>query len=209
MARFINRPKTEQLVVEWAGSGFVRDKLANATAAAAAAAAAEQQDDDDHDHDEDYEVESDVLAVMKLICTLAEHFVSFLFSSTAPPQGTTCLTLSSPATLSLFHLVLQISHFPSHSTSVYNAVHELPSGVWLALQEESSDVGLVAGEGEDREGRGEAGREGDWAVVRDVFGALAMGLRARARRPAWRVVKRWPKGEFPSGRMTLFVRAAN
>ena len=176
VTRFIGRQKTEELVVGWATSDWVRNVVAEAV--------------------ESEEADDEALAVMKLVCAITEHFISFLFSP-APKAAASLgqpahLTLSSPPTIALLHLILSITHFPGHSQEVYN-INELTSGVWMALQEESSDVGLVSGEGEGREGRD--GHEHEWEVVKGVFGALAEGLRKRAERPTKGIVATWPKGE--------------
>lgn len=177
VTRFVGRQKTEELVVGWATSEWVQGVVRDAV---------EAEDADD-----------EALAVMKLVCAITEHLISFLFSSTPaaavaagqPPP----LALSSPPTIALFHLILAITHFPGHTTESYN-INEMTSGVWMALQEESSDVGLVSGDGEGREGRD--GREHEWEVIKAVFSALAEGLRRRAERPKKEVVKTWPKGEL-------------
>lgn len=178
VTRFVGRQKTEELVVGWATSEWVQGVIRDAV---------EGEDADD-----------EALAVMKLVCAVTEHFISFLFSP--PPTSSAAaavrppsLTLSSPPTIALFHLILAITHFPGHTQETYN-INEMTSGVWMALQEESSDVGLVSGKGDGREGR--EGHEHEWEVIKGVFGALAEGLRRRAERPRQEVVRSWPKGEL-------------
>ncbi|GAA6017231.1 hypothetical protein JCM10207_002578 [Rhodosporidiobolus poonsookiae] len=177
VTRFVNRQRTNELVAGWANSPFVQELVASAISEA----------------HEGSEPDDDALAVFKLLTTLADHFISLLFDPPPPSAAAAAgpsLTLSSPETHTLLRTLLALSTFPGHSLESY-AVNELPSGAWLALQELGADEGLIAGEGDGREGRD--GREHEWEVYRGVFEALAMGLRERARRPAEGEVQGWPK----------------
>ncbi|KAL8292471.1 hypothetical protein RQP46_001083 [Phenoliferia psychrophenolica] len=149
LTRFVGRQKVEELIVGWVGSPFVSETIQQAV---------EQQDADD-----------DALAVMRLLCAIAEHFVSsYLFDPPPPASTIPYLTITSPETVLLLQLLLLIATFPGHSGESYN-VNDLAVGVWSSLQEEASDRGLP------------------------VFTALADGLRLRAKRPPPDVVATWPK----------------
>ncbi|KAM0790224.1 hypothetical protein ACM66B_005537 [Microbotryomycetes sp. NB124-2] len=176
ITRFVNRQRTDELVKAWTTSELVKSTVHEAI---------QLQDASD-----------EAMAVMRLVCTISEHFVSFLFtnapalassisSNVAPP-----LRLWDQPTIDLLQLVLAITLFPGHSTESYN-INEMTNGVWLSLQEESGDWGLVAGQGPGREGRD--GHEQEWQVVKGVFEALTSGLRARAVRPRLEEVATWPK----------------
>lgn len=172
LTRFVGRQKVEELITGWVASTFVRETMQDVL---------EREDVDD-----------DALAVMRLVCAIAEHFVgSYLFEP--PPAASTvpALTLTSPETVHLLQLLLMITTFPGHSGESYT-VNELATGVWMSLQEEASDRGLVCGPGDGREGR--TGHEHEWGVIQPVFQALADGLRARAKRPPPPVFATWPKG---------------
>lgn len=176
ITKFINRRRTDELVLHWACSPFISAILQSALS-------------------DPEEAPEDILflSISKLLCTLTEHLISFLFSPPPPPSAPPHLTLTSQPVQTLFHHLLSLTLFPGHSLPTYN-LNELTSGVWLALQEESADVGLVSGDGEGREGR--EGREEEWEVVKGVFGALAGGLRVRAKRVGWEEGrKEWLKGE--------------
>jgi hypothetical protein len=168
VTRFMTRSRTEHLVVHWATTPTIRDIIDHAV------------------RDEDTTFES--LAIIKLLVVLSEHFITFLFLSVPSSSTMQHLTLSSPPVIHLLHSLLAITTFPGHTTESY-IINDFPSGVWLALQEECSDNGLVKGEGEGREGR--RGKEHEWNVVEGVFEALANGLRKRAE---WPDIHSWPKG---------------
>lgn len=170
VTRFMSRSKTEELVTNWVASQVV--------AAIITAAVTEQ------------EVNEEINAVMRLLCAIGEHFVGFLFIEVPPSSSLPSLTLSSPSTLHLLQLILAITLFPGHESYQTN---ELGNGVWLALQEECSDIGLVKGSGDGREGR--EGKEADWQTVESIFVALANGLRLRCEWPKKEVLDTWPKGQ--------------
>ncbi|GAA5900459.1 hypothetical protein JCM5296_001552 [Sporobolomyces johnsonii] len=180
VTRFMNRQRTNDLIVGWATGQFVHSLTQQAIA----------------DASEGGEPDDEAIAVFKLLCTLAEHFISsFLFepppassasSTLAPP-----LSLTSPATHQLLTLLLALTTFPGYSPDASYMINELPTGCWMALQEFGADEGLVFGEGDGREGR--HGREAEWEVYKGVFGALATGLRERAIRPREDEFGTWPK----------------
>ena len=172
VTRFMSRIRTEELVAAWASSDIVRGLISHALI--------------------EEEATEEELAVMKLICVLGEHFVSFLFSNVPSSSPIPHLTLSSPAIITILQHVLSITLFPGHSVESYD-INEMANGVWLSLQEELSDVGLVKGSAEGREGR--RGYEEDWPMVEHIFKALADGLRSRAEWPKTDVIANWPKGE--------------
>ncbi|GAA5886599.1 hypothetical protein JCM6882_005828 [Rhodosporidiobolus microsporus] len=179
VTKFINRQRTNELVAGWANSPFVQGVVQSAVA----------------DAHEGSEPDDEALAVFKLVCTLADHFISLLFdppppSAVSSSAAPTVLTLTSPETHTLLRTLLSLSTFPGHSPESY-AVNELPSGAWMALQEYGADEGLVSGPGDGREGR--EGREQEWEVYRAVFEGLAGELRERARRPTEGEVAGWPK----------------
>ena len=167
----MSRIRTEEVVTVWAASDFVRGLIEHAII--------------------EEEATEEELAVMKLLCVIAEHFVSFLFSNVPSSSPIPHLTLSSPATITILQRILAITLFPGHCVESYD-INEMASGVWLSLQEELSDVGLVKGSAEGREGR--RGYEEHWSTVESIFRALADGLRSRAEWPKADVIANWPKG---------------
>lgn len=167
--RFITRKKVDELVVGWAASEYVISIVRNAS--------------------QEEEADEEAMAVMRLLCALTEYFISFLFSDAPSTQAG--LSLLSPETSVILNLILSITFFPGHSSESYN-INEMTSGVWMGLQEESSDIGLVSGEGEGREGK--IGREREWEIVKGIFGVLADGLRRRAQWPTIEVTREWTKG---------------
>lgn len=171
--RFIGRMKCNELVSHWATSEWVQGVIRRAV---------EEEDADD-----------ETLAVMKLVCSLSEHFITFVYSDTPTDSHIVNLTLNSPQVAILFQLLLAITAFPGHSMESYN-INEMTSGVWMALQEESSDIGLVSGPGGGREGRD--GKEAEWVVLGAVFAELAQSLRIRAQWPSREVSSTWTKGQY-------------
>ncbi|KAK4049852.1 hypothetical protein OIV83_003908 [Microbotryomycetes sp. JL201] len=191
VTRFVNRQRTDELVRAWTSSELVKSTIYEAIQAEDAS--------------------DDAMAVMRLVCTICEHLVSFLFTDV--PVAASALTTTQPLklwdqpTVDLLQLVLAITLFPGHSTESYN-VNEMTNGVWLGLQEESADAGLVAGTGSGREGRD--GHEQEWQIVKGVFEALASGLRARAVRPRFDEVQTWPKDvldAFKTYRQTVLLES--
>ncbi|GAA6037422.1 hypothetical protein JCM8097_008565 [Rhodosporidiobolus ruineniae] len=174
VTKFINRQRTNELVSGWANSAFVQQVVESATS----------------DARDGSEPDDEAMAVFKLVTTLADHFISLLFDPPPASSPVPVLTLASPDTHALLRTLLALSTFPGHSSESY-AVNELPSGAWMALQELGADEGLVSGPGDGREGR--TGREGEWAVYKEVFEHLARGLRERAKRPEEGEVKSWPR----------------
>ncbi|KAK4704197.1 importin-13, partial [Phenoliferia sp. Uapishka_3] len=171
MTRFVNRQKVDELISGWVTTQFVSDTIRQAV--------------------EEQEADDDALAVMRLLCAIAEHFIaSYLFQPPPAASNIPYLNLTSPETVVLLHFLLLMTNFPGHSGESYN-VNELTTGVWMSLQEEASDRGLVSGPGNGREGR--VGHEREWEVINPVFVALADGLRGRAKRPPADVVATWPK----------------
>lgn len=175
VTRFMTRTRTEELILTWATIPAVRQVIENAII------------------EEDASTEA--LAIMKLLAILSEHFTSFLFLSVPTASTVPHLTLSSPAVLHLLHSLLLLTTFPGHTNEIYG-INDLATGVWLSLQEECSDNGLVKGGGEGREGR--RGKEEEWRVVEGVFEALAEGLRKRAEWPRMEVMAEWTKGTLSS-----------
>lgn len=178
--RFIGRAKVDELVRGWATSEWVRGIVGAAV--------------------DEGEADDEALAVMKLLCAISEHLITFLFAEPPKASAVPVLTFASPEVRELFVLLLAITSFPGHTGEAYN-INEMAGGVWMAMQEESMDAGLVFGEGEGREGR--RGREAGWEFVRTVFSALADSLRQRSQWPSFEVVSEWPKGSFvgwPRGR---------
>ncbi|GAA5825370.1 hypothetical protein JCM11251_006954 [Rhodosporidiobolus azoricus] len=179
ITKFINRQRTNELVAGWANSAFVQQVVQQAV----------------NDAHEGSEPDDEALAVFKLVCTLADHFISLIFdpppaSSAASSPAVMHLSLTSPETLQLLHTLLTLSTFPGHTPESYS-VNDLPSGAWMALQEYGADEGLISGPGDGREGR--EGREQEWEVYKAVFERLAEGLRERGRRPGEEEVRGWPK----------------
>ncbi|KAI5481218.1 Importin 13 [Pseudohyphozyma bogoriensis] len=171
MTRFVSRPLTDELITGWVCSPWVKSIIAGAV--------------------EEQEAEDEALAVMKLVCAIAEHALTYIFKPGTSTHSThRFLTLESPEILELFRLVLAVTCFPGYATESFST-GELGLGVWMSLQEECSDEGLVSGDGDTREGRG--GREAEWPVVRTIFGALADALRQRATWPASETYKTLPK----------------
>lgn len=171
--RFVTRRKVEELINEWVVSDRVNEIVTGAV--------------------RDGEADEEAMGVMRLLCAIAEYFVGFLFDQTSSSQTGSVLKIDSPATIKFFQLLLPITYFPGHEGESYN-INEMTIGVWMSLQEEASDVGLVSGEGEGREGR--IGREGEWEVIREVFSSLANRLRERSQWPSQEIVKDWPKGKL-------------
>ncbi|KAK4050191.1 hypothetical protein OIO90_005173 [Microbotryomycetes sp. JL221] len=179
VTRFINRQRTEQLVKEWINSSMIKHIISNSIT-----------------NSEETNEDEMTLAVFKLVCTICEHFITFLFTDVPTAMTTSNSQIESPLklwdqpTIDLLQIVLSITLFPGYSTASYN-INEMTNGVWLSLQEECTDLGLVYGSGPGREGR--SGHEREWHVVNSVFGALAKGLRQRAVRPDAALVRTWPK----------------
>jgi hypothetical protein len=159
--RFVGRPRTDELIRQFICTDFVRQTVTEAVT--------------------NGEVEDESLAIMKLVCTIAEHSISFILKESPPLSPTPFLTLTSTQVQEMFSIVLAISCFPGMAHESF-AVCELGSGVWLSLQEETAELGLVGGDGPGREGRG--GKENEWAVLKGIFGALADGVRRRATWPS-------------------------
>ncbi|SCV73668.1 BQ2448_6098 [Microbotryum intermedium] len=176
ISRYMSRIKTQHLLTEWACSSSVIDTIQQALV--------------DQDTAMAYAEDDDFFSILRLLSTLGEHFISFLFSPLPPASNIPALTLQSPQVQTFLHLLITVTLYPGHSMEVYK-INELTEGCWMALQEEASDVGLVFGEGEGREGR--RGRELDWQVVGGVFRALLEGLRGRARRVDEGEYKGWTK----------------
>ncbi|SGY25464.1 BQ5605_C018g08621 [Microbotryum silenes-dioicae] len=176
ISRYMSRIKTQHLLTEWACSTSVINTIQQALV--------------DQDTALAYAEEDDFFSILRLLSTLGEHFIGFLFSPLPPASNIPALTLQSPEVQTFFHLLITITLYPGHSMEVHK-INELTEGCWMALQEEASDVGLVFGEGEGREGR--RGREADWEVVSGVFRALLDGLRGRARRDDQELYQGWAK----------------
>ncbi|GAA5873443.1 hypothetical protein JCM3774_002418 [Rhodotorula dairenensis] len=184
VTRFVNRQRTTELVQGWATGTYVRQ-----VTEAAIADAREGADPDD-----------EAMAVFKLVSTLADHLITtFLFdppplssasSSAAQVDPSGVLTLAHPSVHALLSLLLALSTFPGYSSEAY-AINELPTSAWMNLQELGADEGFMPGAGDGREGR--PGRETEWAAYRDVFAALADGLRSRATRPREEEFIEWPR----------------
>ncbi|GAA5872754.1 hypothetical protein JCM8547_006333 [Rhodosporidiobolus lusitaniae] len=179
VTKFINRQRTNELVEGWANSAFVVKQVLPSALS---------------DAEEGSEPDDEALAVFKLLTTLSEHFITLLFdprpASSLPTTVPPPLSLTSPATHRLLTTLLTLSTFPGHTPESYS-VNELPVASWLALQEYGGDEGLIAGEGDGREGR--TGREEDWGVYRAVWEAVASGVVRRGRWPAEEEVAAWPK----------------
>ncbi|GAA6064370.1 hypothetical protein JCM10212_004103 [Sporobolomyces blumeae] len=177
VTKFMNRQRTNQLVVEWVASVFVQNVTRQAV----------------EDARDGADVDDETMAVFKLVATLAEHFVStYLFdpppvTSAASPQ-IEYLTLSSPPVHTLLSLLITLSTFPGHSPDSTYAINELPTGTWMALQEYGADEGFSNG----ATARSPE-REGEWIVFKQVWEALANGLRDRAVRPGHAEFSTWPK----------------
>lgn len=142
------------------------------------------------------DVEDEPLAVFKLICTLAEYYISTYLFDPPPPSASTAtsappLTLLSPSVHTLFSLLISLSTFPGHSPDSSYTINELPTGSWMALQEYGADVGFTLN-GQFEEGWGEA----EWQVYKGIWNALKDGLRNRAVRPKLSEFQTWPKGKF-------------
>lgn len=172
--RFVTRRKVEELITEWVVSDWVKKIVAGAV--------------------RDGDADEEAMGVMRLLCAIAEYFMGFLFDQTSSSQTGSVLKIDSPATIKFFQLLLPITFFPGHESESYN-INEMTVGVWMSLQEEASDIGLVSGDGEGREGR--IGREGEWAVIREIFSSLANGLRERSQWPSKGIIEDWPEGELP------------
>lgn len=172
VTRFMTRSRTEELLLCWGCTDTVRLTIDNARA--------------------EGEASDEARATMKLLVVLGEHLTTFIFASTPTAAQNVGLTVNSPSVLQLLLSILAISNFPGHSSESY-ALCDLTLGFWLAFQEECSDLGLVKGPGEGREGR--EGQEHAWVVVEGVFRELANGLRLRAEYPPERVLHSWKKGE--------------
>ncbi|KAM0748278.1 ARM repeat-containing protein [Meredithblackwellia eburnea MCA 4105] len=170
LTKFMTRMRTNEIVSGWVTSPWVAQVIQEAFA---------EEDAGD-----------EAVAVMRLICSISEVYISYLFEP-RPPSAPPTLTFTSPETSTFFHLLVAVTTFPGHNSESYN-INEMTNGAWMALQEESSDVGLVFGSGPGREGRSE-GREAEWPVIQHTFSALAEGLRQRATRPLSSETSSWPK----------------
>ena len=183
VTRFVNRQRTTELVRGWVDGPYVRQVTEQAIA--------EARDGADPD--------DEAVAVFKLVSTLGDHLIlNFLFdppppASAAQVDPSNVLTLAHPSVHALLSLLLALSSFPGYSSEAY-AINELPTGCWMYLQELGAEDGFMPGPGDGREGR--PGREAEWTVYRDIFAALADGLRSRATRPREDEFFGWPKGEF-------------
>ncbi|KWU41813.1 hypothetical protein RHOSPDRAFT_36639 [Rhodotorula sp. JG-1b] len=180
VTRFVNRQRTTELVRGWVDGPYVRQVTEQAIA--------EARDGADPD--------DEAVAVFKLVSTLGDHLIlNFLFdppppASAAQVDPSNVLTLAHPSVHALLSLLLALSSFPGYSSEAY-AINELPTGCWMYLQELGAEDGFMPGPGDGREGR--PGREAEWTVYRDIFAALADGLRSRATRPREDEFFGWPK----------------
>ncbi|GAA5977602.1 hypothetical protein JCM10908_005035 [Rhodotorula pacifica] len=195
VTRFMNRQRTTELVQGWAIGPYVRQVTEQAIAEAR-----EGSDPDD-----------EALAVFKLVSTLADHLITTFLFDPPPPSAaqvdpSSTLTLAHPSVHALLSLLLALSTFPGYSSEAYT-INELPTSPWMNLQELGADEGFIPGEGEGREGR--PGREAEWAAYRDVFSALADGLRARATRPREEEFLSWPQDVRDAFRMQRSTTVAD
>lgn len=178
VTKFVNRQRCYELVRHWCCTEFVQQAVRSA---------AEEGEPDEETRD-----------VMRLVCTVGELFVEFLFepmpAAARQVAGAIELTLSSPETATFFYLLLAMSGFPGHSVEALG-VNLLPDMCWMTLQESCSDVGLVFGSGQGREGR--TGWEEHWPIVKAVWEALAETQRSRTTYPPRSETRTWPKGERP------------
>ncbi|GAA5841296.1 hypothetical protein JCM3766R1_005019 [Sporobolomyces carnicolor] len=174
VTKFMNRQRVTDLIEGWVCSDYVRETTRLAV---------EEASED---------VEDEPMAVFKLICTLAEYFISTYLFDPPPVSSTTStsppLTLLSPATHTLFSILVALSTFPGHSPDSSYAINELPTGSWMALQEYGADLGFTLN-GQIEEGR----TEEEWVVYKGVWNALKDGLRRRAVRPRLAEFETWPK----------------
>ncbi|GAA5914025.1 uncharacterized protein JCM6883_007125 [Sporobolomyces salmoneus] len=175
VTKFMNRQRVTQVIEGWACSDYVTNLTRSVV---------EEASED---------VEDEPMAVFKLICTLAEYFIStYLFDSPTPATSNILvpppLTLVSPPIHTLLALLITLSTFPGHSSDSSYAINELPTGAWMALQEYGADVGFTLN-GKLEEGRS----EDEWQVYKGVWNALKDGLRNRAVRPTLEEFGAWPK----------------
>lgn len=178
VAKFMNRSRCTELIEGWVYSQHVQEVVKRTV---------EEADED---------IDDEAMAIFKLVCTLAEYFISSYLFDTPPPSSATSttpppLTLLSPSVHTLLSLLITLSTFPGHSPDSSYAINELATGSWMALQEYGADLGFTLN-GQIEEGHGEE----EWAVYKSVWTALKEGLTRRAVRPKLVEFESWPKGEF-------------
>ncbi|GAA5940498.1 uncharacterized protein JCM15063_002352 [Sporobolomyces koalae] len=173
VTKFMNRNRCSELIENWVTSPYVADLVRTAVNDAG-----EGADD----------VDDDAIAVFKLICTLAEYFIStYLFEPPPAAANSAPLTLLSPSVHTMLSFLITLSTFPGHSPDSSYTINEFPTGAWLALQEYGADEGFTLN------GSVEAEKEGQWQVYKGVWTALKDGLRSRAVKPPLSQFSTWPK----------------